>query len=350
MKKLLTAALSLTMVVYAEAQGLINFDSQAIEQDFVYNLNLYGKRYTDPILGTFSFSQVNAWQHSAEVLNSGAFRVGFVTSAAFAPGDMLTFNFNEVGFSDKLSLRDPSDPTLVTALGGETEKVFEYTVNASNGASYTQEIPAFDGFSSPYNAIPNAVPQLSFGLPGGFEVQARVLPYLALDDVTHSEFGVGLKHQLDQYFKTAENLSFSVAASYDLNQFNYTPEDLLEGDNQNISLLSHAFLMEGMVSYTVGFVDLMAGLGAYYMNNNFQIEGTYRYEVERTTPLGQPVVQEAFSTTDPININREVSGLRLTTGLNLNLGTLVDLSIAYHAASVNSLSVGLSFAFLNGKK
>lgn len=351
MKKIYALGLLLFTIFSAKAQGLINFDSQAIEQDFVYNLNLYGEQYTAPIIGAFSFSQVNAWQYSAELLAPGAFRIGLVSSVAFAPGDKLTFSFNQVPFSDKLELKDPSDPILVTALGGPTDKVFEYTVNSSDGStSYTQEIPAFAGFSSPNNAIPNAVPQVSFGLPGGFEVSARVLPYLKLDDVTHSEFGVGLKHDLTKYFKWDKDLSVTVGGFYDVNQFNYEPIDFLQGEDQNIQLISHAFLLETAASYSLGILDVMASLGFYNMNNSFQIEGTYRYEVERNPPLGPPVIQEAFSTTDPISIDETVTGVRLSTGINLNLSSVVDFGLAYHAASVNTISASLGIAILNDKK
>ncbi len=350
MRYIYLACLFSAISISVSAQGLINFDSEEIEKDFIKNMDLYAAGYTAPILGSFSFSQVNAWQYDAELLNPWAFRIGIVASAAFARPDNITFNFNQVGFTDNLELKEPGDPTLVSALGGETDAIFVYTVEADNGTRYAQEIPAFAGFSSPNNAIPNAVPQFSLGLPGDFEVSARFLPFIQIDDVTHSEFGVGLKHNVGKYFTDNEKLKISAGAFYDVNQFNYEPVDFLEGEEQNVQLISNAFLVESAVSYRLGFLSVVGALGVYTMQNSFNIEGTYRYEVETSGVLGQPVVQEAFSTTDPISISENISGLRLSAALNVNLGDWADLNLGYHLAQVSTVSASLGFCLFNNKK
>ena len=335
--------------ITAHAQ-VVNFDSESISREFVRNFNIYSEAYSEPVMEAFSYNSLSGWNQTARIIRPYSVRLEFVTGATFTKDAEVTFNFNDYPFSDNIELEGPTEPILPTALGGSTENYFRYSVQGNvslvGDFTTTQDIPAFSGVTSPFNSTPNIVPQLSLGLPGSFELTARFFPYYNYQGVSHNEFGIGVKHGLGQYFKMPANLHWNVGVFYDLNQYTYRPEDFLEGEDQRIRLRGSALLMESLASYDYKFVSVFGGLGFYNWTNSFDILGTYRYVVEE----GQFNGREVFTTTDPVTLSRNKTGVKGSAGVTFRILKVVSLSAAYHLASRNTLTVNLSFNFATWPK
>ena len=329
---------------------VVDFKSEELSREFVRNFSIYSEAYTKPVINAFSYNSLSGWNQTARIIRPYSVRLEFVAGATFSEDDNTTFSFNDYPFSDDIELLGPTAPVLPTALGGGTDNFFRYTVEGNvaglGNISATQDIPAFSGITSPYNSTPNLVPQISLGLPGEFELVARFFPYYNYEGVSHNEFGIGVKHGLGQYFEIPENLHWNIGAFYDLNQYTYTPEDFLEGEDQKIRLRGSAFLVESMASYDYKFVSVFGGLGFYNWTNSFDILGTYRYEVEE----GQFNGREVFTATDPVEISVTKSGLKGSAGVTFRLFKVLSLSTAYHMAAQNTLTLNLSFNFATWPK
>jgi hypothetical protein len=65
-----------TLLSFSAISQVVNFDSEEIEKDFTYNLNLYSTAFISPIMESYSSSQISSNQVSAKVLKPFAFGVG----------------------------------------------------------------------------------------------------------------------------------------------------------------------------------------------------------------------------------------------------------------------------------
>ena len=356
--KVKTSILALfTLLRFSAISQVVSFDSKAIEKDFTYNLNLYSTAFISPIMESYSSAQISSNQVSAKVLKPFTFGVGLTGSFTFVDEDKLSFDFNSIGFTENLSLADPSNSILPTSLGGFTTQSLLYEVEGTTAGgagtfNYQQSLSALDGITTPMNSIPSGAVTLQAGLPYNTEVFIRFLPKLDYEDVTNYSVGGGIKHMVSQYFIEDES-DFHVAVSgyFGSTNFTFLPNEFLEGSNQKISFVNQTSSAELIASLDKKFISVFGLLGYFSGNSTFKIGGTYEYNVERQSgpPPAPLIVQEAFIVTDPVSINENTSGLHASFGASFKLKELMSLTAAYHLASNSSLSLNLRFFILNAK-
>ena len=189
--KVKTSILALfTLLRFSAISQVVSFDSKAIEKDFTYNLNLYSTAFISPIMESYSSAQISSNQVSAKVLKPFTFGVGLTGSFTFVDEDKLSFDFNSIGFTENLSLADPSNSILPTSLGGFTTQSLLYEVEGTTAGgagtfNYQQSLSALDGITTPMNSIPSGAVTLQAGLPYNTEIFIRFLPKLDYEDVTN---------------------------------------------------------------------------------------------------------------------------------------------------------------------
>jgi hypothetical protein len=336
----------------ASAQ-VLDFDSKAIEQDFVYNLGLYAENYIGSELDAYSLNKIGLWQTSGNTLQPFAFRFSLQNSVTLLKSSDVKFNFNEAGFSQNMQLENPSDSELPTVLGGPTDKNIVYTVRETRtGITHKQAFPALSGIKTPFNSIPGSAIILSVGLPANLEVGIRFFPKITAYNVDHFEIGGALKHQLSQYFwKEDFPLNLGISVQYNYSKYLYSPEDLLDGKDQQIILKDHIVNAELAASYDKKWFTVFLLAGAYSSTTQFNINGTYSFEVEQKDPiLGLPIVSEAFSTVHPVSLEAKSISPRVSLGASVKIVHLAELAFAYSIAEYNTLSVNISFNINNKPK
>ncbi len=351
-------SLILIFLSFSTIGQVVDFDSEAIEKDFTYNLNLYGDAFISPIMESYSASQIASNQISAKVLKPFAFGVGFTGSLTFVDEDKMNFNFNTIGFSDNLTLSNPADSILPTSLGGFTTKSMFYkvegtTLGGTGTFDFEQNISALDGIKTPMNSIPSGAIAVQVGLPLNTEIYVRFLPKLDFEDITNYSVGGGIKHMISQYFIDEEkDFHLALSGYYGSTNFTFLPSNYLEGSNQKISFINKVYSAEIVASIDKDFFSFFGLIGYFSGDSEFNIAGTYKYNVERqdAPAPAPPTVQEAFVVTDPVSINRSTSGIQSTVGASFKIKELMSLALAYHIANENSLSVNLRFFINNGEK
>tara|TARA_Y100000782_G_C10173184_1_gene260749 strand:+ start:256 stop:1323 length:1068 start_codon:yes stop_codon:yes gene_type:complete len=335
----------------------IQFDVSEAEQNFIYNLNLYANYYIDPVIDGFNNNQVIGWQQTGRTIRKFSVRFGLSTASTFVRPDMVEFDFYKVGFTNDIQLADPDNPILPTVMGGETDNELDYTVTGylyGIPVSYTQRVEALDGVTSPNNAVPNAVPQLSLGLPYHFEITGRIFPNVSVQGVKHMEYGFGLKHQISQYIVgDKSNFHWNVGGFYNQTEYTYVPEMFLQGENQEFAMKGNALLLETTASYDWKFLTAFAQLGYFNAASAFNINGTYRYELEESTPIGTAPNSDqiAFEVVDPVEVKSDNNGVKMSVGATIRVFKVVSLSGSYnYGKEYSSVTANLSFNILTWDK
>lgn len=329
----------------------ISFNTDQLEEDFIYDLDLYAENYLDPSIDAFGFNLANGFQNSASVLPKWGLSFGFVGSATLINDNQLTFDFNEQPFTDRMRLAEGYDPDLPTVFGGsaDQELIYEVSGNLQPGGvpvAYEQRIDAFSGIRLIANAFPNAIPQVHLGLPFNFELVGRYMPPIRYKEVAIQQFGIGLRHDFAPYlFERSDVWGLSASAGYAGSRFSYKPDDLIQGENQEIVFNGSSVVLEAAGAYQFKFIELLVQAGYKFSSADFNVNGTYRYEINESVPLGNaPVFDEsAFEVTDPVSIDLSNSAAIVRIGANIQMSKWMELAAFANASRYFSAHVSLRF-------
>ncbi|MFT6137615.1 MAG: hypothetical protein ACJAUJ_000700 [Salibacteraceae bacterium] len=346
MKKIVLFLFVLTLANGAKAQ-VLEFDNKAITADFVNNLSIYADAFIGPLLGTYSPALVASNHITAKTLKPFAFGIGISASGTIVKAEQLEYNFNGMGFSNKMSLANPDKPTIPSILGGNTTAVFLYEVEDNSGVyAYQQSMEVLDGFTSINNSVPSAAISLSIGLPMNTEVFVRALPTIKIDGLENYLVGGGVKHVISQYFQEGDEHEFNVALAGFVGKTKFTilPKNFLDGENQEVVFIDNTYSGELIVSYDKKFFSIFGLVGYYAGSSEFAINGTYRYEVQQGG-----LIQEAFTITNPVNLKRDNSGIQTQIGASLNFSSMGSFALSYAMAESNSVAFNLRFYINNGQ-
>lgn len=354
MKKILSTFIAITTSISINAQ-VADFDSETLKKDFIYNMNVYAGAFIAPVLASYSTSQLAANQTTAKVLKPFAFGIGIGASGTQIAQSDLKFNFDQQPFTNNMQLTNPDRRELPTILGGITTQQLSYTVSGQssispgNTFSYSQTINALDGITIPADLIPAGAIYISAGLPMHSEVYVRALPEIDLDGVKNYMIGFGGKHELSPYMLPEEsNFHIALAGFYGRSKFSFVPETDLKGEEQEVIFLDRTYSVESIFSFDKKYFSFFTLVGYYSGTTQFQVNGTYAYDVQAQSSPNSPVIsQEVFNVQSPVQLSESNAGIHAAFGASAKIGNLASLSFNYHVAKYNSLAVNLRFFILN---
>jgi len=149
------------------------------------------------------------WFSSGSSLEEWQFEISIHGNGLFVPSGKKNQLSNNRDFNI-LRFQGSENALLPTVYGSDTDAVFE---GAVLGQSFSFD--AIDGLNK--GVLLHPYPQVTVGLPYSTEAALRFLPSIVINDVGFSTYGLGLKHNLTQYFErryNAEDFQFSVVATY----------------------------------------------------------------------------------------------------------------------------------------
>ena len=127
-------------------------------------------------------------------------------------------------------IRGAETAEIPTAFGTTTDVVFEGEIEFTNPITGGNEVVPFDfdaidGIDKKLLVHPFV--QASVGLPYGTDLSVRFLPETTVDEMGVSTYGLGLKHNFNQYFSNSQPTDFQFAgllaySKFDVN-YEYTP-------------------------------------------------------------------------------------------------------------------------------
>lgn len=312
------------------------------------------ENYISPVMRGLMYSINGGWYTTAKTHKKFGFDITIEASAAFVPKADEIFKFigSEYNYSS-LPNGETSLPTVMSSddNGTTVDIRVPYQNNTYKVASF--EMPGGIAGDLPTKAVPSPMVQLGFGLPLKTDIKFRYVPTLNFDDkVEASLFGLGLQHDLMQYFGPLEKLPLhvSVLAAFTKMDVSYAIEDNdlvdeISVTNGEAAFNLNAFTVQALGSLDFKIVTLYAGLGYNKGTSSIKLKGDYQltYQVEDNNgnPAG-PSVQDSVS--DPINLDFDANGVRSTLGARLNLG-FFKIFGDYTIQKYNTLSAGIAFSF-----
>ena len=226
------------------------------------DLLLISDRYSEPAAQASVMQSSAGWYNSATSLGKFKVTVGLHANGLVFPSDKETFNISNSELLN-LRIRDAEMTTLPTTLGGGQNVFFDFEIE---GEEF--EFQAFEGINTGFIAYPFL--QAAVGLWQETELILRYSPSVNIDKSNYSIYGVGVKHNLSQYFfKENRPVELAFLTSYslfDLNLF-FNPYELRSSDNAqplaviNGSLVdAHAVLFQLIASKNCNKWTFSSGL------------------------------------------------------------------------------------------
>lgn len=350
-----TILLSIVLFSLTQAKAQI-VNNERLANKMAANLSIYIDAFTDPFAESYGLNMNTGWYNTANALDKWHVSLDLVTSGTLYPDEDIKFDFYQLGMTNT-ELEDPNDSDLPTVIGGAATNTFLYYPTDDNGNRYTDgpfgadvaaEVEMLDGFETPFNVVPNFIPQLRLGLPFGTELKFRGLPKITGEDFDYINIGFGVQHNIGQWFIDEDlELDWSFFGGFTSTEFNFVPElsSDIEAEDENIQFISNTIILETFVSKQFGKLSVFGGAGYYSAENSTEMQGTYRFTYAQQG-LPQLVLDDiTFEVTDPVDIDKTESGFRGTLGLGFTPINWFTFSASYTQSLRSSLNANISFNF-----
>jgi hypothetical protein len=301
-------------------------------------------------------SNLNAgWFNTAKTHKFGGFDITLTTAAAFVPESDQTFDLSKIDF-ENLSLTNPDNYETPTIAGADNKGPFlewRITNPISGNDTILTSFKAPEGTG--FKAFPLPMIKAGIGLPGGFEIMGRYLPPVKIGNSFKIDmWGIGLKHDVIQYFPFAKNVPFinlSIMGAYSkikstskINFPVYGNPDVQPTeafDNQNLQLNCTGLTGNVLLSFDFPVITIYGGFGFSNAKTTLKATGNYPLTVIEAS-TGNKVVEVLK---DPIDLEiNSNDGGRYTGGLKFKMA-LVTIHAEYTSAKYNVFSAGIGISF-----
>jgi len=301
-------------------------------------------------------SSLNAgWFNSAKVHTFPGFDITLTMSTSFIPSADKEFDINNLNLGN-LTLADSALHIAPTIAGKtETGPLLQYykDFNGTNVKLAEFNTPKGTG----WGLIPLPMIKASVGIVHGFEIMGRYMPTYKNKDFSIGLWGVGLKHDVLQYFPFAKRtkvLNVSVMGAYtkvktstdiDFQWTLYQDAGIpvtydQTFDNQELEVICQGLTANLLVSVNLPVVTIYGAAG--FSSSSTDIYLTGDYPVVEMNNTGAPVI---IPYKDPVEISIDnYSGMQYTGGLRLKFG-IATIHADYTHANYQIISGGLGICF-----
>jgi len=325
MKEVRTLAISMLL-----ALGLTSLSAQDLGTQLLKLAGTNARNFVAPLMAGWASGLNSGFYHSADLHGILGFDVQVKATFAGLSDEDKTYMFqmpSQITYNTVTLVAGTDYPASVktsTVVGDKTPTVIKSYATANTGNQQVNLLTLPGGLNLP--AAPLIMPQVSIGLPFGFEVMGRFIPTTKLGDAGKVNFfGFGLRYDIDQYIPL---LPLDLAAHFVIQKFNY--ED--GAGDKLITASATAFGIEA--SKNVLFLTVYGG---FQLESSSWEIGPYTAIIETgptTPPVSVPV--PAF-TIEGKNKSRATVGVRL---LLLFINVHADYSFA--TTPVATLGVGIT--------
>ncbi|WP_460218339.1 DUF6588 family protein [Psychroserpens sp. MEBiC05023] len=347
MKKLIVLCLVLLSFYNSKSQEL---ETILLAAD---DASLLTENYLNPGMKGLMYSMNGGWYTTAKTHKKFGFDIIINANASFVPTaeQMFAFLPNDYSFLS-LPNGETSLNTVMSENDSETEIDISIPTDNGNFKVASFDMPGGITEDLPINAVPTPMVQLGFGLPYKTDIKLRLVPKLNFDDSVEANLiGVGLQHDLMQYFGPLEKLPLHVSVlaaftnmtvAYEINDEN--PDDEVSVNNGEAEFKMNTWTLQALASLDFKIITLYGSLGYNSGKTTAKMKGDYilTYDVEDTNGNVIGTIDESIS--NPINLDFEANGMRATLGTRLNIG-FFKIFADYTFQEYNTASAGIAFSF-----
>lgn len=346
MKKIITCLVFIISLHVAKAQEL---ESILLASD---DASLLTQKYLNPAVKGLMFGLNSGWATTAKVHDKFGFDITIGANLAFVPSSEEMFAFVPSDY-EYLSLPGGQTmlPTVMSKSGADTK--VNVSVRESNGTYLVGSFNMPGGIAEdlPVSAVPAPHVQLGFGLPFKTDIKARFMPKLNFDDdVEAGLFGLGLQHDLTQYFGPLEKLPLNIAvlaafttldATYNINDDD--PDDSIAVSNGRTEFKVNTWTIQALASLDFKIATLYGGVGYNNGKSTVKTKGDYTLSYDIEDENGNYLGSTTQTIKDPINIDFDANGLRANIGARLNL-SIFKIFADYTFQEYNTATLGIAFS------
>lgn len=311
------------------------------------------ENYMNPLMEGLLYSMNGGWYTTAKTHKKFGFDITVSANASFIPSSSQNFNFNAADYEFLTTANgETSLPTVMSENDSETTIDIRIPIDGTNTFKVGSfEMPGGITKDLPINAAPTPMIQIGLGLPTRTDVKLRFVPKLSFDDdVEASLIGVGLQHDITQYFGSIDKLPLSVSilgaftrlkATYAINDDSVS--DNVSTQNGEAEFTMNAWTIQALGSLDFKIITLYGGFGYNSGKSEINIKGNYNLSYDVQDSNGNTISTVTETVSNPVNLNFEANGIRTTLGARLNLGP-IKLFGDYTFQKFNTLSVGIALS------
>ena len=286
------------------------------------------------------YSSNGGWFNSAKVHKKLGVDLSLRLNASFVPSADQVFSISNLEYITS----EAND--LPTIIGSSRQEELIVTIPPDGilpEIKTTIKSPKGIKSKLPLGAVPAPVLQLAIGIPFDTEVILRYSPEYHRKGIDMSFKGLGIKHNLLQYFGPIDKfpINISALASYSKMKIDYDIQSFssIKGSGQvaQFSLNNYNLLL--IASLDVLVVNFYAGFGFSGGDSSFKMLG--HYDLEYQTESNIPITR---SLNDPIDMNFNVSGYQTTIGAKFKF-LIFSAYADFTFQDYNTLSAGISINF-----
>ena len=297
--------------------------------------------YISPAAEGMMYNLSNSWAQSAEVKKPLKFEISIIGNATFVKDEHKTFLLNTNEYNN-LQFRDGSTSKQVATAFGENNPDILVFAEVQNGFFNEEvEFQLPQGLASVnVNVLPTAFLQGRIGVFKATEVKVRYFPKIDREDVKTGLFGVGVQHEISQWFPAEDVFPVAISGLIAYNNLNanydFTDDAIVEGDNQQFDLKMNTWVFQVQASTKLPVFNVYGGLGYVTGKSDFDVLGTYRVRG------GIPLFETTSEFTNPFSVENKISGVRATIGVKLQLG-FFGLHADYNLSEYSTATIGTHF-------
>ncbi|MAU63323.1 MAG: hypothetical protein CMC38_03100 [Flavobacteriaceae bacterium] len=297
-------------------------------------------RYMNPLMKGAIYSSNSGWYNTAKVHSKLGVDLSFRLNTTFVPSSDQIFSISDL---ENITSNAKNLPTII---GENKQENLLITIPADGllpELKTTVKAPKGIKSKLPLGGVPAPVLQLGIGIPFDTEIIIRYSPEYHRKGIDMSLKGLGIKHNLLQYFEPIDKfpLNISAFASFSKMEIDYDIQSFssIKGSGQiaEFSLNNYNLLL--LASLDILVINFYFGFGITGGNSSFKMIGRYdlEYQTQSNVPVNKTII-------DPIDMNFDTSNFQTTIGAKykfLIFSAYIDFSFQQY----KTLSVGISTNF-----
>ncbi|WP_373057053.1 DUF6588 family protein [Zunongwangia sp. H14] len=243
---------------------------------FIEDMLFLADAFASPASESAAYQGTAGWFTSAAALDKWQVDISVHGNSLFVPSSKKEVTINSGNF-DILKITGANNAIIPTAFGGETDVQFEGEINYLNQTIAISGFDAIDGLDKSSFIYPFV--QVNVGLPFETEVGVRALPNLEIDGASFSTYGIGLKHNISQYFRFNNNddLQLATILSYNLFNVNYGFDPISVPEIVTFTAIdvnAHILMAEFMASKRYENFEIFGALAVAQSSFEYEFNGS----------------------------------------------------------------------------
>lgn len=276
--------------------------------------------YISPIGESLTYGLNTGWASSAKTHKKFGFDLTIGAALPSVSDAAKTFNTNGL-----LKQLEPSAPSASTVFGPKNTATFTENISGS-----TIKLPGFED-ELVMNSLPVPYLQAGVGLFFDTDLIVRYVPKTKLKGLEVDVLGVGIKHNLMQYFGLLDKLPLNVSALASFTRLNGDYQLNSAKPDQKVTLGVDTFMLQALASLDFPIISVVGGFGYGKGDANIQLLGDYSAEYPGTSK-------------DPLKTEDTYTGTHAMVGVRANL-LFLKIFANYTLQEFNTLNAGISFSF-----